>query len=65
MSSLKLHHKSKSHVSWVQDNELKQLKMTLTERDNQVVSLKTKLISVIELNSILLKRINISESEGP
>ena len=58
-ASLKSHKKTKSHKQWEEQNELRELKIKLTEKDNKILSLENKLNSLRELNTHLLNRINI------
>ena len=59
--SLNAHKKTKSHRSWEEAGELRELKMTLTHRDNEIVTLKNTINSLKELNTILIKRLDIEK----
>ena len=61
VASLKQHKKTKAHQSWEGTKELRDLKIKLTERDNEILALHTKLKSLRELNTILIERIKIEE----
>jgi len=61
LSSLKQHKKTKVHTNWENTKELRELKIKLTEKDNEILSLHTKLKSLRNLNNILLERIKIEE----
>jgi hypothetical protein len=61
LASLKQHKKTKVHQSWESTKELRDLKIQLTARDNEILSLHTKLKSLRELNTLLLERIKIEE----
>lgn len=58
-SSLRVHKKSKSHQAWEKSKELRDLKICLTERDNEILSLQTKIKSLRDLNTLLLERLRI------
>lgn len=53
-SSLKAHKKTKGHISWLNTKELRELKMSLTERDNEIVALKLKIKRLLHLNTTLI-----------
>jgi hypothetical protein len=57
--SLKIHFQSKAHKYWIQEKELKELKINLTEKDNQLIALKTKVSAMLNFNNLLMKRISI------
>lgn len=56
-SSLKAHQKTKGHVNWENKKELRDLKKSLTERENEIVSLKLKVERLKELNTTLIMRL--------
>lgn len=60
--ALNSHKKTKGHKSWEEAGELRKLKMELTNRDNTIVSLKNSIRSLKELNTILIKRLDIEKS---
>ena len=57
--ALKAHQKTKSHNAWQTSNELRELKIALTEKDNTIVALTHKIDLLKELNTTLLQRISI------
>ena len=59
MQSLNAHKKTKGHLQWENDNELRNLKITLTEKDNEIVGLTNKVNMLRELNTQLLTRIKL------
>ena len=65
--ALNAHKKTKGHKSWEDAEELRKLKMELTNRDNAIVGLKNTINSLKELNTILIKRLDIekkNQAEG-
>ena len=60
--ALNAHRKTKGHKSWEEASELRKLKMELTNRDNTIVSLNNTIHSLKELNTILIKRLDIEKS---
>ena len=65
--ALNAHKKTKGHKSWEDAEELRKLKMELTNRDNAIVGLKNTINSLKELNTILIKRLDLekkNQSEG-
>ena len=61
-ASLNAHKKTKGHKSWEEASELRKLKIELTNRDNTIVGLKNTITSLKELNTILIKRLDIEKS---
>lgn len=57
--SLKNHQKTKGHKQWVETNELKQLKISLTEKDNKILKLEKDIESLIDLNNLFIHRLHI------
>ena len=57
--SLKAHQKTQMHKSWVNTKELRDMKIFLTERDNEILRLKGVVDNLKELNTILIKRISL------
>lgn len=55
-TSLKAHQKTKGHMNWENKKELRDLKKCLTERDNEIVSLKLRVERLKELNTTLILR---------
>ena len=62
-NSLKAHQKTKGHISWINAKEIRELKKSLTERDNEIVSLKLKIDRLKELNTTLILRFKEDMSE--
>lgn len=60
-SALKAHKKTQIHKSWENETELKELKIILTRRDNEIVGLKNNLENLRELNTKLLHSIFINK----
>ena len=60
--SLTQHKKTKVHQSWENSGELRELKMELTHRDNTILKLKNTIEMLRELNTTLIKRINLEEA---
>ena len=56
-TSLKAHRKTKGHLSWENAKEVRDLKMRLTERDNEILALNLKIERLKELNTTLILRI--------
>jgi len=59
--SLKAHHHTKGHLQWEHENELRNLKITLTEKDNVILLLTNKNSLLRDLNNTLIKRIKIDD----
>lgn len=62
LKSLKTHQKTKLHRSWEDANELKNLKKELTRRDNKIMQLENNITTLIELNNMLMEKINAPSS---
>ena len=60
-SALNSHMKTKSHKAYEEAKELRQLKVELTLRDNTIVSLNKTVTMLKELNTTLIKRIDIEK----
>lgn len=58
-TALKAHQKTKAHKAWETANELRELKIALTEKDNAIVALNRSITALRELNAMLLKRISM------
>jgi hypothetical protein len=56
-ASLKAHRKTKGHLSWENAKEVRDLKMRLTERDNEILALNLKIERLKELNTTLILRL--------
>ena len=61
-TSLKSHQKTKCHKQWLETNELKQLKIYLTDSQNKILQLETQIESLVDLNNILIKRLHIDQN---
>lgn len=59
MTALKQHQKTKQHLAWVERNELRLLKVELTEKTNLIVALNNKIDLLRDLNNTLIKRITV------
>ena len=59
MTALKQHQKTKQHLAWVERNELRLLKVELTEKTNLIVALNNKIDMLRDLNNTLIKRITV------
>jgi hypothetical protein len=55
--ALTQHQKTKNHVAWRERNELKQLKIELTDKTNTIVALTNQNGLLKELNQILVQQI--------
>ena len=58
-SALKSHKKTKSHKAYEEAKELRQLKIDLTNRDNTIISLNNTISLLKDLNTTLIKRLDI------
>lgn len=56
-SALSQHRKTKQHKAWIERNELRLLKIELTDKTNQIVALENQVQSLKDLNTLLLKRL--------
>jgi len=56
--SYKNHCKTKGHLAWTEQMELKNIKMELTRRDNEITALKVQNEDLRDLNLILVKRLS-------
>ena len=61
-SALNQHRKTKQHKAWVERNELRLLKIELTDKTNQIVALENKVQSLKDLNTLLLKRLYVENN---
>lgn len=59
LQSLKSHKKTKLHKAWENMNELRLLKIQLTEKDNEILNLSLKIKLLKELNTTLIHRISV------
>ena len=57
--ALHSHRKTKAHKAWEDTKELRQLKIDLTERDNTIIALNYNISLLKELNTTLIKRIDL------
>lgn len=55
--ALTQHQKTQSHVAWRERNELKQLKIELTDKTNTIVALTNQIDLLKELNNVLVQQI--------
>ena len=53
-SALSQHRKTKQPKAWVERNELRLLKIELTDKTNQIVALENKVQSLKDLNALLM-----------
>jgi hypothetical protein len=60
-AALNAHKKTKGHKGWEEAAELRKLKIELTNRDNTIVRLNNTINSLKELNTILIKRLDIEK----
>lgn len=58
-SALQSHYKTKAHVAWTNREELRELKITLTQRDNTISMLRNQVDALRSLNTQLIERIRI------
>lgn len=56
-NSLLQHRKTKMHTKWENERELRELKKELTKRDNELLTLKTKIGMLQELNYKLISKL--------
>lgn len=57
--ALSQHRKTKGHQSWQEKSELRDLKVELTHRDNEILRLKNAVNLLKELNTTLIKRLSV------
>ena len=55
------HKKTKVHVQWEQNSELRNLKIEMTKRDNEIVRLQSDKELLQELNLVLVRKIKDKE----
>lgn len=60
-SGLAAHKKTKVHVQWEQNSELRNLKIEMTKRDNEIVRLQSDKELLQELNLVLVRKIKDKE----
>jgi len=58
--ALTQHQKTQAHVAWRERNELKQLKIELTEKSNTIIALTNQINLLKELNQMLIKQVSIT-----
>ena len=58
-AALLSHHKTKTHVAWQNREELRELKIALTQRDNTIAALQNQVVALRSLNTQLIERIRI------
>ena len=61
-ASLKSHQKTKQHIAYMKEKELRELKISLTDRDNTILKLNNTICLLRELNTTILKRLSIESS---
>lgn len=57
------HRKSKSHLYWELQNEMKELKASLTEKDNAILRLQLANERLQELNFFLMEKVKNPSSD--
>lgn len=62
-SSLNAHMKTKIHIQWQNESELRGLKIQLTQRDNKIISLNEKMKTLRETNVALHCQITDREKQ--
>ena len=62
--ALSQHQKTQTHVAWRERNELKQLKIELTEKENIIISLTTQIDLLKELNRKLIEQISKTNTKS-
>ena len=60
-SGLAAHRKTKVHMQWEQNSELRMLKVQLTHKDNEIVKLTADKELLQELNLVLVRKIKTRE----
>ena len=60
--ALNAHKRTKGHKSWEEAGELRKLKIELTERDNKILALNNTITLLKELNTTLIKRLDIEKN---
>ena len=57
---LNQHRRTKAHVQWENQKELRELKIELTKKDNKIMELEIDKKNLQDLNLILMKKISTS-----
>lgn len=61
-TALQSHRKTKSHIAWQDREELRELKIALTQRDNTISLLQNQVDALRSLNTQLIERIRIDSN---
>lgn len=61
-AALSQHKKTKQHKAWVERNELRLLKIELTDKTNHIMALENTIQSLKDLNTLLLKRLAVENN---
>ena len=56
-SGLASHQKTKIHLQWEQKSEIRTLRMSITQKDNEIISLKSDKSLLQELNLMLARKL--------
>ena len=64
-SALAAHKKTKIHMQWEVQAELRGLKVQLTKRDNKIVGLQADKQALQELNMLLVREVQRARSAAP
>lgn len=62
-TSLAMHKKTKSHLAWETTQEVKDVRIQSKHFENEIERLKNRLAHKEELESVLLRRIQVLEQE--
>lgn len=63
--NIKIHQKSQTHQAWVTRNELRELKIELTRKDNKILFLEDRVAKLQDLNNALVSRIvSVPDNSG-
>lgn len=63
-SGLRAHHKTQRHIAWAEKNELRDLKATLTKRENKIIDLEQSLSTLRSFNEHLIRELYTLRKEG-
>ena len=61
---LKVHRKSKAHIHWEQKNEIRDLKIMLTERDNIIKKIEIDNKKLMEMNFFFMDEFKNAPAQG-
>lgn len=56
-AGLAAHQKTKTHMQWEQKSEIRTLRMSITQKDNEIISLKSDKSLLQELNLMLARKL--------